>query len=54
MGVVTHDHRRNTVLKKVFYTSVLVTDQDKALDFYTNVLGLENGSRTRRPTGRGS
>src|SRR3954470_22004674 len=25
----------------VFYTSVLVSGQDKALDFYTNVLGLE-------------
>ena len=40
MGVVTHDHRRTAVLQKVFYTSVLVSDQDKALDFYTNVVGL--------------
>jgi predicted enzyme related to lactoylglutathione lyase len=38
----------NTVLEKVFYTSVLVTDQDKALDFYTNVLGLEK--RVENPT----
>jgi predicted enzyme related to lactoylglutathione lyase len=30
-----------TTLKSVFYTSVLVSDQDRALDFYTNVLGLE-------------
>jgi catechol 2,3-dioxygenase-like lactoylglutathione lyase family enzyme len=29
------------VLQKIFYTSVLVSDQDKALDVYTNVLGLE-------------
>ncbi len=29
------------MLEKVFYTSVLVSDQDKALDFYTNVLGLD-------------
>ena len=27
------------MLEKVFYMSVLVSDQDKALDFYTNVLG---------------
>ena len=36
------------MLKKVFYTSVLVSDQDRALDFYTNVLGLEN--RVENPT----
>ena len=36
------------MLEKVFYTSVLVTDQDKALDFYTNVLGLEK--RVENPT----
>ena len=29
------------MFEKVFYTSVLVSDQDRALDFYTNVLGLE-------------
>ena len=36
------------MLKNVFYTSVLVSDQDKALDFYTNVLGLEK--RVENPT----
>jgi predicted enzyme related to lactoylglutathione lyase len=36
------------MLKNVFYTSVLVTDQDRALDFYTNVLGLEH--RVENPT----
>jgi predicted enzyme related to lactoylglutathione lyase len=36
------------MLEKVFYTSVLVTDQDKALDFYTNVVGLEK--RVENPT----
>jgi predicted enzyme related to lactoylglutathione lyase len=36
------------MLKQVFYTSVLVSDQDKALDFYTNVLGLEQ--RVENPT----
>jgi catechol 2,3-dioxygenase-like lactoylglutathione lyase family enzyme len=36
------------MLENVFYTSVLVSDQDKALDFYTNVLGLEK--RVENPT----
>jgi predicted enzyme related to lactoylglutathione lyase len=36
------------MLKDIFYTSVLVTDQDRALDFYTNVLGLEK--RVENPT----
>ena len=36
------------MLEKVFYTSVLVSDQDKALDFYTNVLSLEK--RVENPT----
>jgi predicted enzyme related to lactoylglutathione lyase len=29
------------MLERVVYTSVFVSDQDSALDFYTNVLGLE-------------
>jgi hypothetical protein len=29
------------VLEKVFYTSVLVGDQDETPDFYTNIVGLE-------------
>jgi catechol 2,3-dioxygenase-like lactoylglutathione lyase family enzyme len=36
------------MLERVFYMSVLVSDQDKALDFYTNVLGLEK--RVENPT----
>jgi predicted enzyme related to lactoylglutathione lyase len=32
------------MLKKVVYVAVLVSDQDKALDFYTNVIGLEKRS----------
>jgi predicted enzyme related to lactoylglutathione lyase len=36
------------MLGKVFYTSVLVSDQDRALDFYTGVLGLEK--RVENPT----
>jgi predicted enzyme related to lactoylglutathione lyase len=35
-------------MEKIFYTSVLVSDQDKALDFSTNVLGLER--RVENPT----
>src|SRR4051794_4307885 len=47
-GSSDRDDRRNTVLEKVFYTSVLVSDQDRALDFYTKVLGLEK--RVENPT----
>jgi predicted enzyme related to lactoylglutathione lyase len=46
--VVTTTTGGIAMLEKVFYTSVLVSDQDKALDFYTNVLGLEK--RVENPT----
>lgn len=36
--------------EKVVYTSVLVSDQEKALDTYANVLGPRSGPRTPRPT----
>ena len=39
------------MLEKVFYTSVLVRDQDKALDFYTNILGLEHRAENPTPDG---
>jgi predicted enzyme related to lactoylglutathione lyase len=39
------------MLQKVFYTSVLVSDQDRALDFYTNVLGLEHRITNPTPDG---
>ena len=39
------------MLKTVFYTSVLVSDQDQALDFYTNVLGLEKRAENPTPDG---
>jgi predicted enzyme related to lactoylglutathione lyase len=48
MGAVTTTIGGTAMLKKVFYTSVLVSDQDKALHFYTNVLGLEQ--RVENPT----
>jgi predicted enzyme related to lactoylglutathione lyase len=39
------------MLKKVVYVSVFVTDQDKALDFYTNVLGFEKRAENPTPDG---
>ena len=40
------------MLEKVFYTTVLVSDQDRALDFYTNILGLELRVDRVRPVER--
>jgi catechol 2,3-dioxygenase-like lactoylglutathione lyase family enzyme len=51
MGVVTTTTGGIAVLEKVFYTSVLVSDQDQALDFYTNVLGLEKRVENLTPDG---
>jgi predicted enzyme related to lactoylglutathione lyase len=31
------------MLERIVYTSLFVSDQDRALDFYTNVLGFELG-----------
>jgi predicted enzyme related to lactoylglutathione lyase len=39
------------MLKKVVYVSLLVSDQDKALDFYTNVIGLEKRGDFPTPDG---
>ena len=36
------------MLERIVYTAVFVSDQDKALDFYTNALGLEQ--RVDNPT----
>jgi predicted enzyme related to lactoylglutathione lyase len=36
------------MLERIVYTSLFVSDQDRALDFYTNVLGLEQ--RVENPT----
>src|SRR4051794_11751571 len=51
MGLVTTTSGGTAMLEKVFYTSVLVSDQDKALDFYTNVLGLEKRVENPVPDG---
>ncbi len=39
------------MLERIVYTTVLVSDQDRALDFYTNVLGLEPGVDNATPDG---
>ena len=39
------------MLERVIYTSVFVTDQDKALDYYTNVLGFEKRNENPTPVG---
>ena len=40
-----------TMLRRVVYVAVLVSDQDKALDFYTNVIGLEKRGDFPTPNG---
>jgi predicted enzyme related to lactoylglutathione lyase len=40
-----------TMLKKVVYVALLVSDQDKALDFYTDVIGLEKRLDAPTPGG---
>jgi len=39
------------MLKKVVYVALMVSDQDKALDFYTNVIGLEKRIDSPTPVG---
>ena len=39
------------MLKNVPYVALLVSDQDKALDFYTNVIGLEKRGDYPTPVG---
>ena len=39
------------MLKRVVYVAVFVSDQDRALDFYTNVLGFEKRAENPLPTG---
>ena len=40
------------MLEKLLYTTLFVTDQDRALDFYTNVLGFDK--TVDAPTADGS
>ena len=39
------------MLERIVYTTVYVSDQDRALDFYTNVLGLEQRADNPTPDG---
>ncbi len=39
------------MFEKIVYTTVFVSDQDKALDYYTNVLGLEKKGENPTPSG---
>ena len=39
------------MLNKLVYVTLLVSDQDKALDFYTNVVGFEKRSDYATPVG---
>jgi predicted enzyme related to lactoylglutathione lyase len=39
------------MLKKVVYVALFVSDQDRALDFYTNAIGLEKRGDYRTPDG---
>lgn len=39
------------MLAKVMYATVFVTDQDKALEYYTQVLGFERRADNALPTG---
>jgi predicted enzyme related to lactoylglutathione lyase len=48
---MTTDSGCTAMLEKIFYSSVLVSDQDRALDFYTNVLGLEKRAENPTPDG---
>jgi catechol 2,3-dioxygenase-like lactoylglutathione lyase family enzyme len=40
---MTTNTGESTMLERVLYTTVFVSDQDEALDYYTNVLGFEKG-----------
>jgi catechol 2,3-dioxygenase-like lactoylglutathione lyase family enzyme len=40
------------MLTKLMYVTLFVSDQDKALDFYTNVLGFEKRGDNPSPGGR--
>jgi predicted enzyme related to lactoylglutathione lyase len=40
------------MLKRVFYTAIFVSDQDKALEFYADVVGLEKRFDNPAPDGQ--
>jgi catechol 2,3-dioxygenase-like lactoylglutathione lyase family enzyme len=48
---VTINTGGSIMLEEIVYTTVFVSDQDKALDFYTNVLGFEQRAENPTPDG---
>lgn len=44
-----HNAGGEVILEKVVYVTVFVKDQDRALDFYTNVLGFEKRADLPKP-----
>ena len=48
---MTPNTEGTTMLERVAYASVFVSDQDRALDFYTNILGLEQRIDNPTPDG---
>jgi catechol 2,3-dioxygenase-like lactoylglutathione lyase family enzyme len=49
--VMTTNAGGTAVLERIVYTTVFVSDQDSALDFYTNVLGFEQRLDNPTPDG---
>jgi catechol 2,3-dioxygenase-like lactoylglutathione lyase family enzyme len=49
--VMTANAGGTAMLERVVYTTVFVSDQDRALDFYTNVLGFEQRADNPTPDG---
>jgi catechol 2,3-dioxygenase-like lactoylglutathione lyase family enzyme len=47
-----HDQSEVTMLTKLMYVTVYVSDQDRALEFYTEALGLESRFDNPTPWGR--
>ena len=40
------------MLEKIVYATVFVSDQDRALDFYTRILGFEKRAENPTPAGQ--
>jgi predicted enzyme related to lactoylglutathione lyase len=50
-GAAKQGTEGKTTLERVVYVTVFVKDQDRALDFYTNVLGFEKRVDKSKPDG---
>lgn len=50
-GAAKQGTEGKTTLERVVYVTVFVKDQDRALDFYTNVLGFEKRVDKPKPDG---